>query len=230
MPNILLADNHEVVRKGIQLVLESDPDCHVVGDAGNGTQTLEQAKKLKPDVVVLDLNAPDIGGFDLIQRLKSILPHVKIVILSAYSHEVYVMEALRSGAEAYVLKQSSPAELVVAIHKAAKGRHFLCDALAERAFTSYAHNVGEAGDPIERLTGRERQVLLMMIGNALTCAQIGERLFISPRTVEAHRARIMKKLALKSHEALVRFAIMRGMLPNKQDEKLSQAGEPVSIS
>lgn len=224
MTNILLADDHELVRKGIRHLIETEADFHVVGEASNGSETSRLVQELKPDIVVLDLNMPDTGGLDLIQRLKTKLPHVRIVILSMYSNEVYVTEALRCGAEAYVLKEAAPDELVTALYEVSRGRRFLCRALAQRAFRLYsnkAKSTNETEDPLERLTSREFQVLQLLIEKNLTNAQIGERLFISRRTVEIHRANMMKKLALKSYSDLVSLAILRGFLPSEKSKEIA---------
>ncbi len=232
MTNILLADDHELVRKGIRHLIETEASFHVVGEASNGIETSRLVQELKPDVVVLDLNMPDTSGLDLIQRLKSKLPRIKIVILSMYSNEVYVTEALRCGAEAYVLKEAAAAELVTALYEVALGRRFLCSALAQRAFRLYSNkvkNTSETDDPLERLTTRELQILQLLIEKSLTNAQIGERLFISRRTVEIHRANMMKKLALKSYSDLVNLAILRGFLPNERNRELAQEEDGKSL-
>ena len=224
MTTILLADDHELVRKGIRHLIETEADFHVVGEASNGIETSRLAQELKPDVVVLDLNMPDTSGLDLIQRLKNKQPHIRIVILSMYSNEVYVTEALRCGAEAYVLKEAAPAELVTAIYEVTRGRRFLCSALAQRAFRIYsnkAKSANEAKDPFDRLTIRETQVLQLIIEQNLTNVQISERLFISRRTVEIHRANMMKKLAFKSYSDLVQLSVLRGFLPSEKSKKLA---------
>lgn len=225
MTTILLADDHELVRKGIRHLIETEADFRVVGEASNGIETSRLAQELKPDVVVLDLNMPDTSGLDLIQRLKNKQPHIRIVILSMYSNEVYVTEALRCGAEAYVLKEAAAAELVTALYEVAMGRRFLCSALAQRAFRLYSNKAkitNETADPLERLTTRELQILQLLIEKSLTNAQIGERLFISRRTVEIHRANMMKKLGLKSYSDLVNLAILRGFLPSEKSKELTQ--------
>ncbi|MDP3879866.1 MAG: response regulator transcription factor [Dehalococcoidales bacterium] len=223
MLNIMLADDHEMVRKGIRSLIESEPDFRVVAEAANGIETLRLAEEIRPDTLVLDLNIPEIGGLDLIQQLKSKLPSIRIVILSMYSNEVYVTEALRLGAEAYVLKEAAPAELVAAIREVSAGRYFLCNALAQSAFKVYSskpQTEEKTEDPFKRLTARELQILQLIIEKGLTNAQIAEQLFISRRTVEIHRANIMKKLAFKSYSDLVRLAVLRGLLPSEKSAKL----------
>ncbi len=224
MINILLTDDHELVRKGIRYLIEAEADFHVVGEAVNGIEASKLVREVKPDVAVIDLNMPDFGGLDLIQQLKGILPNIKIIILSMYSNEVYVTEALRCGAEAYVLKEAAPAELVTAIYEVTRGRRFLCSALAQRAFRIYsnkAKSTNEAKDPFDRLTIRETQVLQLIIEQNLTNVQISERLFISRRTVEIHRANMMKKLAFKSYSDLVQLSVLRGFLPSEKSKNLA---------
>lgn len=223
--DILLADDHELVRKGIRFLLEAEPDFRVAAEAASGSETFRLAQEVKPDVVVLDLNMPDIGGLDLITRLKTEMSVTKIVVLSMYSNEVYVTEALRCGAEGYVLKEAAPAELITAIREIAAGRRFLCSALAQRAFRAYSNGtktVDEMEDPFKRLTARELQILQLIVEKNLTNAEIGEQLFISRRTVEIHRANMMKKLSFKSYSDLVHLAVMRGLLPAEKEEKQSK--------
>ncbi len=221
MLRILLADDHELVRKGVRSLIEAEDDLHVVAETSNGIEAYHLAEAEKPDIVILDLNMPQVGGLDLIGQLKTHLPLTRIIVLSMYSNEVYVTEALRSGAEAYVLKEAAPAELVTAIREAAAGRRFLCNALAQRAFRAYSNKTKteeEKEDPYNCLTARELQIMQLLIEKDLTNAEIAERLFISRRTVEIHRSNMMKKLSFKSHADLVRLAVLRGLLPGEKQQ------------
>jgi two-component system, NarL family, response regulator NreC len=224
MLKILLADDHELVRKGIRSLIEAEEDFHVVAETSNGVEAFRLAASVKPDVVVVDLNMPELGGLDLITQLKTHLPDTKVIVLSMYSNEVYVTEALRCGAEGYVLKEAAPVELVTAIREAAAGRHFLCSALAQRAFRAYSSKKtdDETEDPYKSLTARELQILQLLIEKDLTNAEIAQRLFISRRTVEIHRSNMMKKLSFKSHADLVRLAVLRGLLPSEKRTELSE--------
>lgn len=225
MINILLADDHELIRKGMRSLLEDEPDFCIVAEAANGNEVSRLVPELKPDLLVLDLNMPGIGGLDLIPQLKKILPDVKIVVLTMYSNEVYVIDALQSGADGYVLKEDAATELITAIRDVVRGRLFLCSALAQRAYRLYSNKVRSADEMnnlLSSLTVRERQILQLITEEGLTNAQIGERLFISRRTVEIHRASMMKKLGFKSYSDLVQLAILRGLLPSKTGAELAQ--------
>ncbi|MBI2852463.1 MAG: response regulator transcription factor [Chloroflexi bacterium] len=214
MISLLLVDGHEVVRKGIRALVGSEPDLTVAGEASDGLEALRLAEETQPDVMVLELMLKGIGGLEVMQQLNGRSLPIKTVILSMYGNEVYVVEALRAGAQAYVLKDSSADELLTAIRKVAVGQSFLCSRLAQRAFDAYSRkNMQWGEDPYEALTNRERQILHLIVQEELSSALIAKRLYISRRTVEIHRSNMMRKLSVKSHNSLIRYAIQRGFLP-----------------
>ena len=208
---VVLADDHPVVREGVRALLTSEPDLEVVGQAERGEEVPALVEELQPDVVVLDLMMPGRGGLDVARELARRWPKTHVLVLSMHDNEAYVLEALRSGASGYALKQAQPVELVRAVREVGAGRRFLSPPLSERAIEAYARREGQSADPYDALTPREREVL-RLVAEGHTNAAIGEQLFISPRTVETHRAHVMKKLALRSHAELVRYAVRRGLV------------------
>ena len=215
MINIILADDHQVVRKGLKALLASEPEFSVIGEANDGLEALQLAERLQPDVLVLDLMMAGINGLEVTRQLSKKIPKIAIVILSMHSNEAYVQESLRSGAKAYILKESPPEELIHAVKEVHAGRRYLSNPLTERAINAYTNNAeGKKVDPYDQLTTREREVL-QLTAQGLTNTEISARLFISPRTVETHRTNLMRKLELHNHAQLIQFAIQRDIIPGK---------------
>lgn len=209
---VVLADDHQVVREGLRLLLEAQPDLSVVGEASDGLQAADLVDRLKPDVLVVDLVMPGLGGLDVAREVKRRSPKTRIVILSMHSSDSFVLQALRNGASAYVLKDSSAAELVQAIHTALAGRRYLSPPLSQNAIDAYVKRAeGSELDLYETLTTREREVL-HLAAEGLGNSTIGDRLGISPRTAETHRAHLMEKLRLRNTADLVVYALRRGLL------------------
>lgn len=209
---IVLADDHQVVRQGLKALLEAEADFKVVGEAGDGLQTVLRVELTSPRVLVLDLMMPGLNGLDVIPQVKKCSPHTQVVILSMYSNEAYVLEALGSGASAYVLKDSSSGELVHAVREAAAGRRYLSPPLSDRAIEIYQQKAKAATlDRYETLTAREREVL-HLVAEGHTSAEIAGRLGISGRTAETHRSHLMHKLDLHTQTELIRFALKRGIV------------------
>lgn len=212
---LVLADDHPVVREGLRALLDSEPDFEVVGQADNGDDVPTLVDHLHPDVVVLDLMMGGKSGLDVTQELTERSPATRVLILSMHQSEGYVLEALRRGAAGYALKQAEAAELGRAIREVAAGRRYLSPPLSERALEAYARRAGGPADPYDTLTHREREVL-QLVAEGHTNAAIGERLFISARTVETHRANAMKKLGLRTPVELAVYAVRRGIVSPEQ--------------
>lgn len=213
MTTLVLADDHPVVRQGLRLVLEAEPDFRVVGEGGEGWETVQLVERLQPDVLLLDVMMPGLSGLEVARQVQQRAPRTRVVILSMHATESYVLEALRAGAMAYVLKESDAAALVQAIREACAGRRYLSPPLSERAIEAYLRkSQAEPLDPYETLTTREREVL-HLAAEGHTNPEIGRRLFISPRTVEIHRRNLMRKLGLRTQTDLIRYALQRGLLP-----------------
>jgi DNA-binding NarL/FixJ family response regulator len=212
MINIMLADDHHVVRQGLRALLAREQNFNLIGEAGDGIEAVRLAGKLKPDVLIADVLMPGLSGLEVARQVAKSLPQTKVIILSMHTNDAYVLEALKNGASGYVLKDSQASDLVQAVHEVAAGRRYLSPPLSERALELYAQRVKSVpDDPYELLTTREREVL-HLVAEGRTSAEIASQLFISPRTAEGHRANLMRKLGLQNHAELVRFALKRGIL------------------
>ena len=212
MTTIVLADDHQLVRQGFRALLEAQPDLSVIGEASDGREAIDLVERLKPHVLIVDLRMPGLNGLEVTRRVSQRVPHTRIIILSMHANEAYVLEALRYGADAYVLKDSSAAELVRAVREVIAERYYLSPPLSQRAIEAYLQKAESAtSDPYDTLTSREREVFqLAAEGN--NNAEIAARLSISPRTAEAHRASIMRKLGLHTQADLIRYALRRGII------------------
>lgn len=210
---IVLADDHQVVRQGLRAVLEAEPDFSIIGEAGDGLEAVRLVERLKPNVLVLDLMMPGLSGLEATRQVCQRLPNTRVVILSMHASEGYVLEALRNGAAGYVLKNASAADLVQAVRNVAAGRRYLSPPLSDTAIEAYVRKAQSTPlDSYETLTTREREVL-QLAAEGHPNPHIAARLFISPRTVETHRANLMRKLGLRSQSDLVRYALRRGIVP-----------------
>ncbi len=213
---ILLADDHDIVRVGMRALLESQSDFKIVGEAGDGPQAIQLTRQLIPDLIVLDLMLPYLNGLDVMRQIHSEYPNIRIVILSMNDNEAYVVEAFVCGANAYVLKQSTSEDLVLAVRNSLAGKRYLSPALSEQAIDRYINysRSAKAGeqDPYQTLTPREYEVL-NLAAHGHSNAEIAAKLLLSSRTVETHRSNMMHKLGLHSHVDLVRLALERGILP-----------------
>ena len=209
---VVLADDHHIVRHSLRVMLESKTDFRIVGEAEDGLQALELLERLKPDVIVLDVMMPKLGGLEVARQASKRSPATRVVILSMYADEAYVIEALRAGAQAYVLKSCSPEEFVTAIKEAAVGHSYLSPPLSDLAIRAYisAAQASTLKTP-EPLTPREREVL-HLAAEGYTTTQIAEMLSISQQTAQTHRRNMMHRLKIHNQTELVRYAIEKGIL------------------
>lgn len=213
---ILLADDHPIIRQGLLRLLDAEPGMKVVGEASDGLEAVQMAERLRPAILVIDMMMPGLNGLEALRQIRKRSPATINIVLSMQSADAYVMEALRSGASGYVLKDSGPAEVVTAIRQVLQGDRFLSPGLEERVLNAGTRNSAPASlDLYETLTDREREVL-QMAAEGRSSTEIGEKLVISPRTVEIHRGRVMKKLGLRNQADLIRYAIRRGIIPMDQ--------------
>lgn len=211
---IVLADDHPIVRQGLRTLLEGQPEYLVVGEADDGLKALDLVEELKPDVLIVDVMMPGLNGLEVTKRVRQRVPQTQVIVLSMHSNEPYVLEALRSGATAYVLKATSTASLLDAVKAAVNGQRYLSPPLTERAIEAYiqkAATPSEEVDGYKILTTREREVF-QLAAEGLSNPEIANRLSISPRTAETHRANIMRKLQLRTENELVRYAMQRGII------------------
>ncbi len=205
---VLLADDHNIVRRGIRMLLESEPDIEVVAQAADGREAVVQATENSPDVVVMDVSMPRLNGIESTRQICDSLPRTKVLALSMHKDGVYVREALRAGARGYVLKDSDDDALINAIRAVYRGEAYLSPAISDAVLTDYRKHVS---NPIDLLTAREREVL-HMIADGKTNKEIANLLNLSVYTIEAHRGKIMEKLNLHNTGDIVRFAARNGLL------------------
>ena len=210
MITVIIADDHEIVRRGLRSLLEAH-NCKLVAEAADGLAAAQAVEKLKPNLLFLDLNMPRLHGLEVLKQTRASSPGTRVIVLSMHNDEPYVIEALRAGAAAYLLKGSESEDIAQALKEVMAGRRYLSAPLSEWAINALATRVAEASDPLGTLSPREREVLQLATegyGNP----EIAEKLFISPRTAETHRTNLMRKLGLQSQTDLVRFAIRKGLL------------------
>ena len=205
---ILLADDHTVVRKGFGMLLSAQPDFEIVGEARNGREAVEQAEKLQPDVVIMDVTMPELNGIEGTRRITASCPRTRVLALSMHRDAVYVREILRAGARGYLVKDADDDAFIGAVRAVARGEGYLSPAVADAVLNDYRKHVT---NPIDLLTSREREVL-QIIAEGKTNKEIATLLQLSVYTVEAHRGRIMEKLNLHSTGDIVRFAIRNGLI------------------
>lgn len=211
--SIVLADDHNVVRHGLRVLLETELDCSIVGEATNGPETVRVCERLQPDLLVVDLMMPGLTGLEVARRMRQLSPRTRVVILSMHADESYVREALRAGATGYVLKEALSADFLQAVQYAASGRRYLSPPLSERAIEVYANQAADSSfDLYETLTDREREVFYMA-AQGKTSNEIAAQLGISVRTVDTHRSNLMRKLGLHTAVDLIRYAVKRGIIP-----------------
>jgi DNA-binding NarL/FixJ family response regulator len=210
--HILLADDHATVRQGLKLLIDSQPDMEVVGEAADGNSVLQQAQALKPDIVVMDISMPGMNGLVATRTLKDGQPNVGVVALTRHDDDTYLEELLRAGASGYVLKQSAPTEFLRAIRAVAVGGIYLDPAMTPRVADGLlARDAQVAGEPRATISERESEVLrLIAIGHSNK--EVATQLRISVKTVEVHKANAMRKLALTGRVDVIRYAVLQGWL------------------
>jgi two-component system response regulator NreC len=211
--HILLADDHTILRAGLKMMLNAQPDMEVVGEAQDGHHALQEAQRLHPDIILMDITMPDMNGIEATRQIKKQLPDVKVLILTMHENDEYVFQALRAGASGYMLKEAADTDLISALHVVQSGDFYLSPTAQSVMVGDYLQRVhaGEEKDRYSSLTEREREIL-KLVAEGYTNNQIAERLVISPKTVDTHRTHIMDKLNLHSRAELVKYALRRGLL------------------
>ncbi len=210
---VLLADDHVLIRAGLRMVVDAQPDLTVVGEAGDGSEAVNQAESLKPDVAVLDIGMPRLNGIDAAQQIREKLPETQIVMLSMHSDEGYVLRALKAGAKAYLLKDSAETDLARAIRAAAEGKSFFSPAVGRVLLEDYVRKLQRTGgeDSYDLLSPREREIL-QLVAEGKSSKEIANLLNLSVYTVETHRARVMQKLNLRGIPELILYAVRKGII------------------
>jgi len=209
---VFLADDHTVVRDGLRLILEAQEDITVVGEAADGHQAIDRVLKAKPDVVIMDIAMPGLNGIEATLQILKSCPSVKVLILSMHSSPEYISRALKAGAFGFLLKESAGKEVVRAVKTIYLGHRYLCQKISEAVINDYIdlQEAAPARSPLTRLSPREREVL-QLVTEGKTTKEIGQMLFLSPKTVETYRSRLMVKLGIKDVPGLVKFAIQHGI-------------------
>jgi two-component system, NarL family, response regulator NreC len=210
---VLLADDHTILRAGLKMMLNAQPDIETIGEASDGKQAISEAERLSPDVIIMDITMPECNGIEATRQIKRLLPDVRVLILTMHENEEYLFQTLRAGAAGYMLKEAADTDLISAIRVVSGGRFYLSPSAQSMLVSDYLQRVhtGEERDSYGALTEREREIL-KLVAEGYTNSQIGERLFISPKTVDTHRTHIMDKLNLHSRAELVKYAMRRGLL------------------
>lgn len=210
---LLMVDDHEIVRAGLRMLLQTQPDIEIVAEASNGRDAVARARELQPDVVLMDISLPDVDGFQATQQIKRALPQTAVLALTMHESDEYFFKMLQAGASGYVPKKAAPTDLVSAIRTVHAGGVFLYPSLAKSLVQDYLGRARETDGraALDGLTEREQEVL-KLIADGLTNQEIAERLTISVKTVERHRANIMSKLNLHSRTELVKYAIRKGLI------------------
>ena len=207
---VLLADDHTLVRAGVRKILDAHPGVRVVAEVANGEDALRTIGAEEIDVLVLDLTMPGLDGFEVLHRSKELRPELKVLVLTMHSDPAYVERAVHGGADGYLLKDSAVSDLVAGIEAVAAGRAYYSPAV-QRSLSEMVRGKTHAPSALEALTEREREVL-KLVAEGLTTKEIASRLEISVRTVESHRANLMRKLELRSVARLTQFAIREGLV------------------
>ena len=209
---VLIADDHSLVRAGIRLLLEGHGDIEVVGEAGGGCEVVEQATRLQPDVVLMDIAMGDLSGMEATRQIKERTPATRVLALTMHDREEYFFAMLQAGALGYVLKESQPDELLAAIRAVYHGEAYLSPAVTKAMLVDFvAHRRGQDHSCYESLTVREKEIL-RLVADGSTTREAGELLHLSEKTVEKHRASLMHKLGLQSLSQLVKYAIRKGLI------------------
>jgi two-component system, NarL family, response regulator NreC len=210
--SVVLADDHHIVREGIKMLLEAQSDISVIGEASDGLRAVDLTIRLKPLILIVDLMMPGLNGLEVTKQVIQHQSRTKVIILSMYSNEAYVTQALRNGASGYVVKESNVSDMVQAVRDVASGRSYLSPSISWLAMEAYIEKAkSSALDPYDTLTDREKEVF-HLITEGFSSAKIAARLYISPRTAESHRSSVMRKLGLKSHTELIKYALRKGLI------------------
>ncbi len=216
MPKIrvLLVDDHTIVREGVSALLELSPEIEIVGEAANGNEAMEMAREQPVDLVLMDLDMPVMGGLEATRNLCKEFPEIKVLVLTQYDHREHVLSILEAGAHGFLNKSAASTELVSAIRAIYRGDSFLSPSATKHLVESYQLETDskKKSDPYEQLTEREKEVL-RLLAEGRTAREIAGRLFISPKTVDSHRTRLMHKLDLHNRAELVKYALRKKIIP-----------------
>jgi two-component system, NarL family, response regulator NreC len=209
---VVVADDHAIIREGLQVMLGNQPDMEVVGIAVNGREAIRLVDEHQPDIAVLDISMPELNGIEAIQQILPRHPHLKVIVLSIHESKPYVYRALKAGAKGYLIKETAGREVVDAVRAVKCGERYLSQRIADLLTTESFQQLESLIDvsPLETLSPREREIL-QLVAEGQTSQEIAERLAISPKTVDTYRSRLMQKIGVKDLAGLVKFAIQQGV-------------------
>ena len=207
---VFLADDHTIVRDGLRYLLEAQKDIRVVGEAGDGRDAVRKVKTLQPDIVIMDIFMAELNGIEATAQICRECPSTRVIMLSMQSSSESILRALKAGASGYLLKESAGRELVNAIHDVHAGRRYLSPKVSDQVIGACLNNTEEIRDPLASLSRREREVLQLVV-EGKTSAEIADTLFLSVKTIETYRSRLMQKLGIKDIPGLIKFAIQHGL-------------------
>ena len=208
---VFLADDHQIMRDGLRTLIETQPGLRVVGESGDGRETVREVGRLKPDVVLMDIAMPGLNGIEATRQIRRKNPSVEVVILSMYTTTEHVYRALEAGARGYLLKECAGHEVVEALRAAKAGRRFLSGKISEEDVEDHRRRArGKTASPLERLSPREREILQLVV-EGKSSAAIAKLVFLSPKTVETYRSRLMKKLDVDDLPSLIKYAVANGL-------------------
>jgi len=211
---IFLADDHAVVRDGLNVLLDTQSDLTVVGAAANGREAVRQVGDLQPDVVVMDITMPELNGIEAAYQIHQSWPQMKVIMLSMHANAEHIVRALQAGACGYLLKDSAGMEVAEAVRSVVAGSRYLSQKISNKVIDEYVHHYNGRiiTNPLNRLSPRERETLQLVV-EGKSSAEIAEILFLSPKTIETYRSRLMQKLGINDIPGLVKFAIQQGLTP-----------------
>ena len=212
---VLLVDDHHLVRAGFRALIQNLSGFEVVGEAGNGREAVQLVEKFQPDIVLMDILMPDLDGLGAASQVASISPHTRVIVLSINAGADSVLRAIRNGVAGYLLKDATPAELELALRTVARGEKYLCASASQHVIEGYVQAAGADTDPLDRLTSRQREVL-QLVAEGCSTKIIARKLGITVKTVEKHRAQLMGELNIRDVAGLVRFAVRTGLVSADQ--------------
>jgi len=209
---VVVADDHTILRQGIKALLDNQEGIEVVGEAKDGREAIKTIEELLPDVILMDIAMPGLNGLEATRRIKKKFPKTKVVVLTMHANEEYIFQILNAGADGYLVKETAFQDLISAIHAVHKGEAFMSPSISKKVMTDYIQRAqGEEKVGFDTLTTREREIL-QLVAEGNSNKKIAEALFISPKTVETHRAHIMDKLNIHDRAGLIKYAIRKGMI------------------
>ncbi|MCK3684549.1 response regulator transcription factor [Maribellus sp. YY47] len=208
---VIVADDHQLFREGLKNLLETDQTIEVIAQSENGIAAIELAQRLKPDVLLTDIAMPEMNGIEATRLIKEKLPDVKVVAVSMHSDKQYVKGMLEAGADAYLLKNSTHRQLIDAVHSVFNGKKFLSEDITELVINGYLDSANIKDDSYNQLSEREKEIFLLL-AEGVSTREIGEKLFISVKTVGTHKQNILDKLDLKNNSDVVKFALKKGLI------------------